>query len=258
MAKVSPIKDDNFESEFRRNYPLVWLCSLIGPFLLTTIVLATLGFIYGQAYLYQLIGTAMATFFFFGRFVILGGTAADPQVSEIQAFFSAEFLFAMVVYMDIMVASLLVFHASFIFKLPVIGSQLIKLAEDGEFFLRKNPWMRRAAFLGLVLFVTFPLAATGSVGGAIFSRILGMSRIPAFFAISAGSVIGCGIMFFGSQLVQRYLPRDNPFVAASGIVVVVAVIIFINWRYRTLKKRDLEQNKECDGESSEQPGNDSE
>jgi uncharacterized membrane protein len=235
--------DDEFEKNFRANYPFLWKATLLGPLLLTLVILAILYFTMGPVYVQRLIGTALTTFFFFGRFVILAG-AGDQEIAAIQGFFSAEFLFLMVVYMDFLVATLLVFHASFLFRIPWLGSRFADLASDGHFILRKNPWIRRATFVGLITFVTFPLASTGSVGGAVFSRILGMGRGLAFMGIMIGSVIGCGTMYFGSQLINRYLSRDNPVILIASVLVVVLIILGPNLWYKNLKRREEPESSE--------------
>lgn len=237
MTRTPLAADDEFEKNFRANYPFLWKATLLGPLLLTVIILGILYVTMGPAYVHRLVATALTTFFFFGRFVILAG-AGDQEIAAIQGFFSAELLFVMVVYMDFLVATLLVFHASFLFRIPWLGSRFADLASDGHFILKKNPWIRRATFVGLIAFVTFPLASTGSVGGAVFSRILGMGRGMAFIAIMIGSVVGCGMMYYGSQLINRYLGRDNPITLVAGILVIVLVIVGLNLWYKNLKRRE--------------------
>lgn len=241
MTRTPLAVDDDFEKNFRANYPFLWKTTLFGPLLLTVVILGILYVTMGPAYVHRLVATALSTFFFFGRFVILAG-AGDQDIAAIQGFFSAEFLFLMVVYMDFLVATLLVFHASFLFRIPWLGSRVADLASDGHFILKKNPWIRRATFIGLIAFVTFPLASTGSVGGAVFSRILGMGRGLAYMAIMMGSVIGCGMMYFGSQLITRYLGRDNPVTLIAGILVIVLVILGLNLWYRNLKRREARES----------------
>jgi uncharacterized membrane protein len=236
LKQLPPIADDKFEQELRKEFPVIWWTTLFGPFILTGLIIFLYYFFQGKLFTYKLMGTAFVTFFFFGRFVILGGS--DPELAEIQKFFSSEFLLAMVIYMDTMVATIFIFHAGFLFKIPWLGSILSEIAEDGQFILKRHPWIRRAAFLGLIVFVSFPLAATGSVGGAILSRILGMGKLRAFFAIIAGSIFGCSMMYFGSQIINRYLSRDNPFVISSGIAIVALIIILLNVWYRRLKARE--------------------
>jgi len=233
--------DDEFEKNFRAKHPFLWKLTLFGPLVLTVVILGILYITMGPAYVHRLLATALSTFFFFGRFVILAG-AGDQEIAAIQGFFSAEFLFIMVVYMDFLVATLLVFHASFLFRIPWLGSRFADLASDGHFILKKNPWIRRATFVGLIAFVTFPLASTGSVGGAVFSRILGMGRGLAFTGIMIGSVIGCGMMYYGSQLITRYLGRDNPVTLIAGILVIVLVIVGLNLWYKNLKRREEQES----------------
>ena len=94
--------------------------------------------------------------------------------------------------------------------------------------------MKRATFLGTVAFVMFPLAATGSVGGSIFGRLLGMGRHSTLMAIGLGSVAGCGLMYFGADLINRHLDRRSPTVMVGGILIIIAVILLLNLRYRRL------------------------
>jgi uncharacterized membrane protein len=223
------------EESFRRKFPVLWLLTLVGPFLLTGASLFLVWEFSGSRVVWRLISTAVATFVFFGKFVILGG--GKGELTNNVNFFTSEQLFVIVLYMDIMTALLLIFHLGFLFRLPIVGRKLHALVQDGNFILKTNPWMKRATFVGLVAFVLFPLAATGSVGGSIFGRLLGLSRTLTFAGIVVGSILGCGLMYFGSELITRYVGRDNPLLMVGGIVVIVAILFLINYRYRQLKKR---------------------
>ena len=153
------------EAAFRREYPVIWWLTLVGPFVLTSAVVFLVWEFAGPRVVWRLISTAVATFLFFGKFVILGGS--DGDLLDTASFFTAEQLFLLVLYMDVMTGCLLVFHLGFLIRLPMVGEKLNELVQDGNFILRSNRWMKRATFLGLVAFVMFPLAATGSVGGSI-------------------------------------------------------------------------------------------
>lgn len=69
-AELTAIVD---EAEFC-DYPLLWLITLAGPFLLTIAVLFIVWEFAGRNAMGRLVSTAVATFFFFGKFVILGGS----------------------------------------------------------------------------------------------------------------------------------------------------------------------------------------
>ncbi|WP_442508606.1 small multi-drug export protein [Novipirellula sp. SH528] len=223
------------ETAFRREYPIVWWLTLLGPLVLTASVVFFVWKIAGPRVVWRLISTSVATFFFFGKFVILGGS--DGDLLDAANFFTAEQLFLIVLYMDVMTGCLLVFHLGFLFKLPMVGEKLNELVQDGNFILKSNRWMKRATFLGLVAFVMFPLAATGSVGGSIFGRLLGLGRLATLIGIVVGSILGGGLMYFGSELITRYVGRDNPLLMVGGITVVAAILYLLNYRYRQLKER---------------------
>lgn len=157
------------ETAFRREYPLVWFLTLVGPFALTAGVLFVTYELAGINAVWRLVSTAFATFFFFGKFVILGGSEGD--LLEARSFYTGEQLVVLVLYMDVMTVCFLAFNLGFLFRLPLVGGKLKALVDDGQFILQSNRWMRRATFVGLVPFVIFPLAATGSVGGSIFGRL---------------------------------------------------------------------------------------
>ncbi len=182
----------------------------------------------------KLATTAIIAFFVFGRFIILGG--GEQGSDEIHSFLTSGQLFGLMSYLDLLVAVVLSFHIGFMFKIPVLGPKVSELVADGQVILKLQPWMRRATFWGLVAFVVFPLAATGSVGGSIFGRLLGMTRSATLIGIAVGSVIGNGIMYLFSDLINRYLDKDNPLLFWGGVVVIVGLIVFLERRYRKMKK----------------------
>lgn len=227
--------DPSFDEPREKKYSFLWFLTLVGPFILSATLLAVLYFTHGWAYVRALLLTALAVFFFFGRFVILGGQAGGME--EATRFFTSKELALLVFYMDSMVACLLAFHIGFVFRLPYLGRRLRILMDDGKFILASNPWMKHATFVGIVAFVTSPLAATGSVGGSIFGRLLGMSRLGTFLGAVTGSAIGCGLMYFGAALINRYLDRDNPYLTVVGISMVVLIIWMLNRRYKKMKSQ---------------------
>lgn len=226
--------EHHFSNSFRERHPKLWYASLAAPLIVTALVLIGIGIVNGWDFVATLTGKAIITFFAFGRFIILAGGDAgnDATLSSM----TRGQLFLMVTYMDMLVASLLVIHAGIIFRIPKIGPSLAALQEDGEFILKMHPWMRRMTFIGLCLFIVFPLAATGSVGGAIFGRLLGMSRLATFSAIFVGSVIGNGVMWLFAGVLSKYINKDHPGLLIGGIAVILAIILLLNWRYQKMKK----------------------
>ncbi len=228
-----------FELSFRRRFPLVWWLTLVGPGVLTIALLVLITLTMGGAYTQRLIYTMLAAFFFFGRFIILSGS--DPESVEVHKLLTSEQLFLMVSYMDIMVAVVLAFHIGFMFRLPLLGPKISELVADGQLILKHQPWMKRMTFIGVAAFTAFPLAATGSIGASIFGRLLGMTRISTILAIFAGTILGNGVMYLGSDMIGKYMDKDDAFIKYGGIALIVLLIFMLERRYRAMKKSFLEK-----------------
>ncbi len=230
-----------FIQDLRRKSPLTWALTLFGPPTLSAALLILLAICKGWAFAERLGITSLLTFFVFGRFVILGGDdpqlRLDPEFQATARFFTSAELMLLVVYLDLAVACVLVYHAGFLFKIPFVGVRLLRLVEDGQFMLRTQPWMRRLTLAGLIVFVMMPLPATGSVGGAIFGRLLGLTRRATYLGIALGSVLGSSIMYLGANLISKHIDRSSPLFMFSGIAAVVAIMLLLNWRYQRIKRR---------------------
>lgn len=239
---------EGVERSTRDQRSLLWTLTLFGPFVVTAVLLVVIWLVAGPAYAKKLIFMAVMALCLFGRFIILGGS--DPGVAEITGSISSLELFLMVFYLDMAVATVLAFHLGFLFKLPLIGPKLQTLIVDGRFILSRQPWIRRATFLGLVMFVTFPLAATGSVGGSIFGRLLGLSRVATLVGILLGSLIGNGVMLAASDFIGAHLNKGHPLVKYGGFAVILAVVLLLESRYRRMRQQfaRTETPDEIDGE----------
>jgi uncharacterized membrane protein len=215
-----------FEKNFYRNYFPLWLGTLVGPGVLTFFVLSAVYQVAGREYFLKLSGAALYSFAFAGRFTI---------ITPLQGLSPTE-LFWMVTYQDVMVALFFAFHVGFMYRLPWVGPKIAELSADSEFILAHQPWMKRLTFLGLLSFIAFPLAATGSVGGAIFGRLLGLSRWAIFWGSAIGAVIGNAAMLFLARTIDTYLPENSPIVTYGGIAVIIGVVVLLERRYTSMKR----------------------
>lgn len=259
-------EEETFGEGFRRQRPVVWWATLVGPLAATAGVLLALGLTRGYDFVLKLVGTAIGTFFGLGRFVILLGSdqparhaALSPEHAGEAArykFMTSVELFAMVTWMDVLAATLLIFHAGFLYRIPWLGPRMLALHGDGQFFLRYQPWIRRFTFVGLAMFVMIPVAATGSVGGAILGRLLGMTRRASLLAILCGTLAGNAMMFSLGRAIRRipFLDPHNPWNYAAGLGIIVLVIALLNGRYRSLKRRLLAEGIVPPGSTGGKPG----
>jgi uncharacterized membrane protein len=218
------------ERAFYTRYPMVWWISLMGPAVFTLLVLVFIGVISGLAVVRKYVVSAFLAFFIFGRFSIPGATIIGTGITSEETCF-------MLIYMDLMVALFVSFHMGLMFRIPWVGPKLGALVYDGKYILDSHRWIKRFAFLGLIGLVVFPSTATGSIGGSIFGRLLGLGRSLTLFGIAIGTFIGNGIMYFFATQLEPYLDPTSTPMRIGGLAIIVAFIVLIEFRYRQLKKR---------------------
>lgn len=223
-----------FERNFHRDHFSLWIGTLIGPWIVTAVLGVVVYVVCGPEFTRSLLAAGAIAFIFAGRFIIL-----MEGVGDWGHMLTPEHMFWLVTYQDVMVALFMAFHVGFLFRLPKIGPKIAELIVDGELILSVQPWMRRLTFAGLVAFIAFPLAATGSVGGAIFGRLLGLSRWATFWGSVIGAVIGNGAMWYLSKKVNDYLPSDSWTVKWGGLLIIVGIIVFLERRYSAMKREFL-------------------
>ncbi|MEQ9406301.1 MAG: small multi-drug export protein [Fuerstiella sp.] len=227
--------DDQLVSGFEQDSTSLWrddrllaMLTLAGPVLATVAIVVSIAVIQGTDAARRLVLTALLAFFVLGRFVILGGRDVGAETVG----FTPGQLALMVFYMDIMTAIVISWHAGVLFRLPWLGTRLRFLMQSGRDVLAENRWMRRTTLLAIVAFVMFPLASSGSVGGSLFGRLLGLTRVSAFFGVLAGSLLGCGTMYYGATIINRYVDEHNPLLRWGGVAAIVVLLAVLNRRYR--------------------------
>ncbi len=228
------------ELHFRQRRPFLWAFTLFGPIAISLLALLGLLFYTGWGFTSRLIATTGLSVWLFGRFMILAGD--EGTLHQFDGAMTSLQLFLLITYLDLMMALVLSFHIGLLFRLPVIGPRAAALVTDGQFILHAHPWMQRMTLLGLVAFVGFPLAATGSVGGSIFGRLLGMSRVMTFCGIAVGSVMGNGMMYWFSDTLGQWVDKDHSMVKYGGLVVILAIVFFLERRYQTLRRKFASQS----------------
>ena len=236
------VRVEGVGADYRKSHPVAWWLSLIGPFLITGLLLGLIALIQGSDLAYNYVMAALSAFLFFGRLIILIGQS-EPNSDSIFIFkhLSATNLFVMLTYMDTMVAMFVAFHIGIIFRLPWIGPRIQGIISDSQFILRKQPWIRRTAFVGLVGFVIFPTSTTGSVGGSIFGRLLGMKRWRVVFAILLGSILGNGLMLLFSKQIAKY--SDNWMLKLFGVILMIAVLFIVERKFQSIKAEYMAQEE---------------
>jgi uncharacterized membrane protein len=197
----------------------VSLAALILPLVTTIAIVLLIFLVVGHDAAAEVLVKSVAIATFAGKFAVLLDTP--------DGFLKTPYHMAvMITYMDLLFGFICVFNVGVLFRIRGFGKKLQDLQGFCRLMLRRNPWMRKATFVGTVAFVMFPLSGTGAIGGSLFSQILGMSRIRALFAILCGAVIGS----FGlAYLADTVLPEDvqDSWLFKLGGLLFILIIVWI-------------------------------
>ncbi|HDM67005.1 MAG TPA: hypothetical protein ENG62_01285, partial [Thermoplasmatales archaeon] len=96
-----------------------------------------------------------------------------------------------VAFVDIIVALFLLWNYDFAKKIPFIGPFMEKVESIGKTSSSKYSWVKPLRFIGIVLFVMVPFQGSGGLVGSILGRLIGMTPLNTFLAITTGSITGC-------------------------------------------------------------------
>ena len=145
--------------------------------------------------------------------VIPGGIVAgiDPWILAIATAF-----------VDIAVGFFLTWNFDLAKKIPFIGSGITRVQRKGEDMLKSLPWLERASFIGIVVFVMFPFQGSGAVGGTILGRAIGLSPNKNLGAVAIGAISG-------SFLLSASIVYGLGVLAILAPIQVAVAVLFIGF-----------------------------
>lgn len=204
-----------------------WLSVLL-PVGASLIALGVIAVQSGAGVAAQVVGAAVVIFTVAGKFAPLVGVGEGSPFTALE-------LATLVAWMDISIATALVFNLPLAYRIPRVGPILHDLADHGRYMLETKPWLGRITFFGVVLFVMFPLTGTGAVGGSIFGRLLGLSALRTWCGIALGAIVGSfGMALFAEAITSFLTPevRSSWQFQGAGLAIVGAAIVAISIRAR--------------------------
>jgi hypothetical protein len=200
-----------------------------GPFafLIAGYVLA--GVVAGWGFANSLLTVGGLAFFGLGTSVILGPAAWGPDVLKDVSTGDATLV---VMWMSAATAFLFSYNLDLLHKLPVVGPWLGRARKGAVEQLAGRPWIRRWAAAGVGFFVFLPLPASGTIGGAIMGRLLGLPRFPCFLAVALGSLLAASLYWIGGASLARWTQEhDVPAWARVAMVLGVLVLVGLLGRF---------------------------
>ena len=198
------------------------LAMTIGPFAGLGLILMAALVAWGYGASAFLAAMLLGSFVGGGKFVIFGGLPAAAPLG-------VWWLAGLVVYGDLGTALVLMANMSVFYRVPVLGRRLAACHEAGWHVLRTHRWMRRAAWLGVAVFVAAPFQGSGAVVGTFLARLLGLSRVATLTAIGFGSAVGCyALAAIGAIWRQRISQvAQDPVVCAIVLGITIAILVVL-------------------------------
>ena len=139
--------------------------------------------------------------------------------------------------MDVLSGIFVALNFDIALKIPGVGGWIRKFVAGGEEFFRKRPWMERFYFMGVVLFVMFPLQGSGGIGATLVGRMMGLSPGKVLGAIAIGSLIGCTVIALGAEVIRELFLADPVLgIAVAAIVVTSLLALYGLYRMRLSKR----------------------
>ena len=99
-------------------------------------------------------------------------------------------------------------------------------------------------------FVIFPTSTTGSIGGSIFGRLLGLGRFRTVLGVMLGSLMGNAVMYFFAKEINQWIGPDSWWLKLAGVLLLISGVMFIEWRYRKAKNKYLADQEARHSKSS--------
>lgn len=201
--------------------------AVLGPLGGVLITLVILGNLYAPAQSVELLGLIPAAMFAVGKFLPLWGISGQSSLGPWE-------LGAVVWFLDTMSVIFIVYSLEAFYRIRPLKRALDRINGNAQLVLAAYPGIRKAAVVGVILFVLFPVTGTGALAGAFIGVLLGMNRFVLIGAVSCGGCIGGFFMAFLAVNFESALSsfQDNSTykyaAIATAVMLIVIGVYFLN------------------------------
>ncbi len=243
-TKKKPVGDEPV-GFFRR------LAYLFGPIVVTALLWLLLGFAVSEQYADDALIAGVASLLGLGTTVVFA-----PAILDDFMFITAKVdlttweLAMVVIWINAVSGFWYIYNLDLLNKLPKIGPALERSRREAVITVRRRPWIRRLATVGVGFFVITPLPGSGCLGGAIIGRIVGISKRAAFWAVAiAGLVVSIAYAILADKL-KASLDAEN--VPWWQRVLGLLIALFIFWLiWKLMRKISAKYGGNGNGEVAE-------
>jgi uncharacterized membrane protein len=234
---VMAANTDPFDAPWRER--LVVLGSMFGALALAL----ALGLVFARDATLELFGLVPASFFAVGKFLPLWGITGKSQFGPYE-------LGVVIWMMDTFNVVLFVYALELFYKIKPLSRWLHKVQANSALVLDAYPRLRKMSRVGLVLFVLFPIAGTGSIGATFIGILLRTPRRVLITCVSIGGLLGGMLMAFAAANFSSALQslqgmQADPRLKYVFVGVVVALLVAGVWVMNRAYRNVLAQAR-CD------------
>jgi uncharacterized membrane protein len=201
---------------------------LLGPFAVTGAAWFVLYLLRGEAFAYDALRAGAASVVGFGTTVVFGKAVLGEHL-----LLTTWDLAALVMWLNAATGWFFAYNLDLGQRLPVIGPYLARARRNAVRTLKERPWIRRLSTIGVSLFVLTPLPGSGSLGGCVMARIVGMSKRASFLAVTFAGVAVCVAYAYGAHRIEPLVVHAELWMKVAG----AAVLLLIVWLLVRLLKR---------------------
>ncbi|MDG6219211.1 MAG: small multi-drug export protein [Candidatus Thermoplasmatota archaeon] len=126
-----------------------------------------------------------------------------------------------IAFVDIIVALFLLWNYDLAKKIPLVGLFIEKIERVGKKSSSKYSWVIPLRFIGIILFVMVPFQGSGGLVASIVGRFMGMKPLNTFLAILIGSVVGCSLIAFFSDIIFSVFVQN----VLIGLLILIILIV---------------------------------
>ena len=178
----------------------------------------------------ELLGLVPVSMFAAGKFLPLWAVTGKSHFSPYE-------LGLVIWFIDTASAVIWVYAFDALYRVPRFKRPLDRIQDSAQLVLEAYPRMRKAAVLGLILFVLFPVAGTGAMVGTFIGVLLGMRRGALIATVSAGGFLGGMLMalltdHFAGPLIEFQNAQSDPMIKYGSMAVVGSVFLIGLWAMR--------------------------
>jgi len=185
----------------------------------------------------ELVGLVPVSFFAAGKFLPLWAVSGKSHFGPYQ-------LGLVIWVLDTFTVLNIVYALEAFYRIGPVKRGLERVQRNAHLVLTAYPRLRRAALVGVVAFVCFPVAGTGAIGGTFLGILLGLNRFALIAAVSAGGLVGgmamafAAVHFRDAMVTLREL-QEGSVVRYALIALTIAVVVGAVWAVNRAYRRAL-------------------